>query len=237
MKEMLKEFGIGAMWTLFLLLYVVTMITGIQEILVFFQEVAAKGTSYVIISNASLGWISLLILALETLLGYLLLAVNGIFFKKENYAKLVLKVKHLKLYVIIFCIFVVVVSYAFTSQYTVFTQEQIQIASIFRIEEKTISYNEVEEVTVSIQKVWNGNITPVYVLHLKDGKQVEMIKNMISYDKKTYASPYEALLKINSIIEEKKIKKTVDEQYLDTYLNSILPEYQDVIKALFHSES
>lgn len=205
-----------------LLFVVVFTLTLIQELLI------ADKDYLILASNSFYKYVVLFVILLTFMILALINKKGLVKFNEEfiYYGNLMLN----RIFVITFSV-ISLFMFVFTIfRYDAIYEDRIVSHSIFDMKGTIYEYSDIKEVNVRIKKYWDNSMNVNYIL-VFDNYNIDILGSIINV--KNEKDTYDNNILIDKKIKEMKIKKKVNDKYLDKYNSTLDKKYADKINVLF----
>lgn len=205
-----------------LLFVVVFTLTLIQELLI------ADKDYLILASNSFYKYVVLFVILLTFMILALINKKGLVKFNEEfiYYGNLMLN----RIFVITFSV-ISLFMFVFTIfRYDAIYEDRIVSHSIFDMKGTIYEYSDIKEVNVRIKKYWDNSMNVNYIL-VFDNYNIDILGSIINV--KNEKDTYDNNVLIDKKIKEMKIKKKVNDKYLDKYNSTLDKKYADKINVLF----
>lgn len=205
-----------------LLFVVVFTLTLIQELLI------ADKDYLILASNSFYKYVVLFVILLTFMILALINKKGLVKFNEEfiYYGNLMLN----RIFVITFSV-ISLFMFVFTIfRYDAIYEDRIVSHSIFDMKGTIYEYSDIKEVNVRIKKYWDNSMNVNYIL-VFDNYNIDILGSIINV--KNEKDTYDNNILIDEKIKEMKIKKKVNDKYLDKYNSTLDKKYADKINVLF----
>lgn len=205
-----------------LLFVVVFTLTLIQELLI------ADKDYLILASNSFYKYVVLFVILLTFMILALINKKGLVKFNEEfiYYGNLMLN----RIFVITFSVISLFMFVFIIFRYDAIYEDRIVSHSIFDMKGTIYEYSDIKEVNVRIKKYWDNSMNVNYIL-VFDNYNIDILGSIINV--KNEKDTYDNNVLIDKKIKEMKIKKKVNDKYLDKYNSTLDKKYADKINVLF----